>query len=202
LGDWSVDNGTWEVGVPSSGPRAAHSGGQCAATVLAGNYGENVTTRLVSPAFEVPAANQSPRLRFWHWFSFGAGDLGTVQFKDGPRGGVNLSGSYGPHSSGVWSRPSLDLSAYAGRRVQLSFLFQSVDAICCGNDDTGPGWYIDEVAVVTGAAALANPEDFELGLGDWSVDNGTWEVGVPSSGPRAAHSGGQCAATVLAGDYG
>src|SRR5262249_6883809 len=97
LGDWSVDNGTWEVGVPSSGPRAAHSGGQCAATVLAGNYGENVTTRLVSPAFEVPAANQSPRLRFWHWFSFGAGDFGTVQIKDGTNGWVNLSGSYGPH---------------------------------------------------------------------------------------------------------
>src|SRR5204863_281019 len=76
LGDWFSESGTWEVGVPTSGPptnslgRRAFSGTNCAATVLAGSYASYVDSRFISPAFAVPAANSSPRLRFWHWFSF------------------------------------------------------------------------------------------------------------------------------------
>ena len=39
--NWGVDNGTWEVGVPTSGPNVTHSGQQCAATVLNGNYSDD-----------------------------------------------------------------------------------------------------------------------------------------------------------------
>ncbi len=38
--NWYADAGTWEVGAPTSGPNAAHSGDNCAATVLGGNYSE------------------------------------------------------------------------------------------------------------------------------------------------------------------
>ncbi|HTE90942.1 MAG TPA: hypothetical protein VK639_18435, partial [Terriglobales bacterium] len=70
---WSVDGGTWELGVPISGPNLAHSPSRCAATVLAGDYAPNADSRLISPSFTVPAASANPRLRFWQWFEFSAG---------------------------------------------------------------------------------------------------------------------------------
>src|SRR5438445_113796 len=70
LGDWSAESGTWQVGVPASGPGSAHSGTNCAATVLAGNYASGVDSRLISSAFVVPPTATSPAIRFWHWFSF------------------------------------------------------------------------------------------------------------------------------------
>lgn len=36
--NWHADAGTWEVGTPTSGPKAAYAGDKCAATVLGGNY--------------------------------------------------------------------------------------------------------------------------------------------------------------------
>jgi bacillopeptidase F len=67
--DWVISNGTWEIGTPSSGPGGAYQGLKCAATVLNGNYSDNVDSRLISPVFTVPAAGENPRLRFWHWFN-------------------------------------------------------------------------------------------------------------------------------------
>ena len=32
-------------------------------------------------------------------------------------------------------------------------------------------------------------EDFESGWGDWSTDNGVWEIGTPTAGPSASHGG-------------
>ncbi len=105
-------------------------------------------------------------------------------------------------SGGVWSRPSIDLSAFAGQSVQIAFHFTSGG--CCGN---AQGWYVDDVAVVTNSPVLNDPESFESVTNDWAVDFGTWEIGRPTTGPAAnavglrAHSGTNCAATVLAGNY-
>jgi hypothetical protein len=196
LGDWSVDAGTWQVGKPTSGPGAAYVGTNCAATVLAGNYAASVYSRLISPPFIVPAANQNPRLRFWHWYSFAAGDSGVVEVIPlGSNTWTRISPSYAISSSGVWTRPSLDLGQFAGQTVRVAFHFISDSSY------SDVGWYVDDVTVVTGAPLFNNPEDFELGLGDWSVDGGTWQAGKPTSGPGAAYAGTNCAATVLAGNY-
>ena len=37
--DWHITFGTWEVGIPTSGPGSAYNGQNCAATILNGNYG-------------------------------------------------------------------------------------------------------------------------------------------------------------------
>jgi hypothetical protein len=213
LGEWSVERGTWEVGVPASGPptnslgRRAFAGTNCAATVLAGNYGSFVDSRFISPPFVVPASNNYPRLRFWHWYSLAGGcscgsfctdegSFGYVEIKVGTNNWQIISPqNYTLATSGIWSRPSIDLSSYAEQEVQVAFHFHS--ASC-----TSQGWYVDEVAVVTGTPILDNPEGFELGMRDWSTERGTWQVGVPTSGPGSAHGGTNCAATVLAGNYG
>jgi hypothetical protein len=201
LGEWWATNGVWEVGVPTSGPEAAHSGSNLAATVLAGNY-PSVNSSLVSPTLSLPVieANQELHLRFWHWFSL-AGDQCVVSVQEqtspGVWGAAATVASFVGTSSAVWTRPMVDLSAYAGKRVRLNFGLVNSAA------DVSSGWYLDDVSVAVVQAERTVPfaEDFEAGLGDWWADNGGWEVGVPTTGPAGCHSATQCAATVLGGNY-
>ncbi|MFZ0390045.1 MAG: hypothetical protein WAN36_06260 [Calditrichia bacterium] len=102
--DWHVDGGTWQVGVPTSGPNSAHNGQKCAATVLSGNYSTTVDSRLIRhTSFVVPSASQNPRLRFWHWYSFSSGDYGKVQIKVGNSGWQDIFSNYLNTGSGAWS---------------------------------------------------------------------------------------------------
>ncbi len=209
LADWSVDGGTWEIGVPTSGPSAAHSGTNCAATVLGGNYADDTSGRLASPAFLVPPGDQNPRLRFWQWYSINGHDFVEVQIKAGTNNWQSLA-TYTASSSGVWSRPSLDLSAYAGQTVQLGFYFESHGYAAGFNyyTDVSSGWYLDDVTIRTGPDIFNNPEMFESGWGDWDTDNYTlWQIGRPESGPptngfgERAYSFTNCAATLLSANY-
>src|SRR5262249_49626149 len=63
--------------------------------------------------------------------------------------------------------------------------------------NTGSGWMIDDVSITTGPPQFHNPEGFELGVGDWSADNGLWQIG-PSDN---CFSGTQCAGAPLTGSY-
>ena len=205
---WVITNTVWHIGSPIGGPATnaagfrTHSGTNCASTA---NYSYNQDVRIIctnyngSNSLVVPAASQFPRLRFWHWFNY-QNALGFVEISTNSGTNWNqLSPTYQNNSSsGVWSRPSIDLSSFAGQSVQFAFRF----------DGGSPGsWYVDDVAVVTNSPVFNNPESFESGEGDWSVSAGTWEVGVPTSGPATnavglrAHSGTNCAATVLSGNY-
>jgi hypothetical protein len=215
LGDWFVESGTWEVGVPTSGPaansagRRAFAGTNCAATVLGGSYDSSVDSRLVSPAFVVPAVTENPRLRFWHWYSTAGpycpfncdeGSYAFVELRIGTNAWRQISPYYQGSSAGVWTRPTIDLSPYAGETVQIAFRFHSATY-------TDVGWYVDEVAVLSGTPLVYTPETFETGLGEWYTESGTWQVGVPTSGPPTnasgsrAFAGTNCAATVLGGEY-
>jgi len=201
--DWHVDNGLWEVGVPTSGPDTTHNGQKCAATVLGGNYSDYADTRLIRhTSFVVPSQDQNPRLRFWHWYSFNLGDYGQVQISTN-RGMTwsSISSAYTSTSSGVWTYPSIDLSDYAGLTVQIAFFFHAEEVFNTGGPDVSTGWYIDDVALITGSIVFNNPENFESGIGDWAAERGTWEVGKPTVGPSSAYSPPNCAGTVLNGDY-
>src|SRR5579863_8652031 len=205
LGDWSVDNGLWAVGAPTAGPGKAYDGTNCAGTGLAGNVPTYVGSSLISPVFVVPAATNYPRLRWWQWFHSGnseyGSDLGDFQIttNHGTSWQTLLSIGGGGAASGGWTEPSVDLSAYAGQSVQISFYYQTGDEGFGG----GPGWFVDDVTLVTGAITTLTPNEpvgFETGLGDWSVDNGLWAVGAPTAGPGKAYDGTNCAGTGLAGN--
>jgi len=198
--NWYVDNGIWEVGVPGSGPSAAYQGIKCAATILNGEYPNDADTRLIrNTSFIIPDDSESPRLRFWHWFdfdAFGGNDWGKVQIKvEGSPNWIDISSLFKNTGSNVWSCSSIDLSGYKGHTVKIAFYFYATDIFC------GCGWYIDKVSVITGELVLNNPETWEHGIGDWSVDMGAWEVGTPSVGPNSAHQGLRCAGTALGGEY-
>lgn len=198
----------WKMGAPTTGPAVnnqgyrTHSGAACAYTQ---GYGYNKDVRLVcinyngASTLQVPSADQGPVLRFWQWFNFGNA-LGYVEVStDDGATWTNLSPTYlDLKSSGVWSRPELDLSAYADQSILIAFHFTSGG--CCGN---GLGWYVDDVEVDTETPVLNLPEGFESDpkTSGWSVDFGTWEIGRPTTGPKAAHLGTNCAATALNGSY-
>ncbi len=203
--NWGVDNGVWDIGAPLTGPATnsagyrTHEGTNCAATVLAGNYPVSTSSRLIRiTPFVVPSASQSPRLEFWHWYAFSGDSYGVVQIKYGTNNWADLSPRYYATGCGVWTRPVVDLKAYAGKAVQIAFRIAADGSV---ND----GWNVDEVRVIKGdyTVGFTNglTESFELGLGDWHAETGTWQVGVPTSGPNAAHSGTNCLATVLGANY-
>jgi len=51
-----------------------------------------------------------------------------------------ISPSYSGTSGGVWTRPYIDLTPYAGQSVQIAFYFSS-------GFYTGIGWYIDDIEI-------------------------------------------------------
>lgn len=196
LGDWTTQ-GRWEVGTPTAGPPQAFGGENCAGTILDKFYPPGMDARLISPEFVVPAAAQNPRLRFWHWFSVWAGDPAWVEISAGGGAWVPLSGFFEGNSP--WTRASIDLRPFAGQSVQIAFHFQS-DA----DANVAAGWYVDDVMIETGPVdwdPVAQPERFEAGLGNWSVERGTWEAGRPGIRPGSPHAGIGCAGTVLDGNY-
>lgn len=143
IGDWFVDNGLWEVGVPSAGPDMAFSGQHAAGTVLNGNYPVNANTRLISPAIDLPTvtADQEIRLRFWHWFSFASGDNGVVQLSVDNGEWQTLSTVPFDGSSITWTQFLADITAFAGSSVRVGFLLRSDS----NPNSVSTGWYVDDV---------------------------------------------------------
>jgi len=155
FGGRATDFAIWEIGTPTSGPGAAHEGTNCAATMLAGNYPDDRVSRLVSQPFMVPGAEQNPRLRFWHWWSFSCDDYGQVQISTNNEATWIPLATYA--ASSPWTRPQLDLTPYAGMNVRLGLYFYSHNnaASACGgtNPDVSSGWYVDEIRVLYDPAA-------------------------------------------------
>ncbi len=203
LGEWTISDEIWQIGSPTSGPNGTHDGSaSLAGTILGGNYTDNTSSRLVSPSIQIPAADLSPRLRFWHWYSFNSYDSGEVQISVAGGDWDTISPVYTVSGSGVWSYPAIDLSVYGGQSVRFGFLFKSVNSGSSAAE-VSSGWYIDEVEVVTGVQVFTNPEGFEGAdfWDHWDADFSIWEFGEPASGPGAAYAGSNVAATILGGDY-
>ncbi len=217
IGDWYPDQGIWQVGTPTKSGGAptnelgfqAYSGSNCAVTLLNANYPAypSSNSRLISPLFIVPAMNQYPRLRFWHWYSLGGSTGGNpdeafVEIKAGTNNWQTISPIYN-YNSGGWTYASVDLSKFAGQTVQLAF------HIYAESYSSGAGWYVDDVALVTGTPVFNNPEGWENGIGDWYPDQGIWQVGTPTKNGGAptnalgfqAHSGNNCTVTLLNVNY-
>jgi RHS repeat-associated protein len=192
----------WSIGTPSSGPGAAYSGTHCA---MVGSYAANASARIVCTSYlgsntiVVPPADQYPRLRFWYWAGFnnalGYAEISTNKGSSWIQISPNYNDNVTVYASGVWSRPSLDLSPYAGLNIQIAFHFTA------GGASGTRGWYVDDVMLATGTPVVNELEGFESGQGDWAVDMGAWQVGAPANGPFAAHSGTQCAAVGLLANY-
>ncbi|MCD4737282.1 MAG: hypothetical protein K8R53_14660, partial [Bacteroidales bacterium] len=202
-GNWYTEGGGWEIGEPSTGPGFANSGTNCIALNLDGNYGTFADCRLVSPPYVVPPATENPRLRFWNWHaifeetSHYNDDDGYVQVREyGTANWTNVSQLYRGYGGNCWSKGGAELSAFAGKTIQIAFYLYS------DYTQESLGWYIDNVEFVSGNYSIENPQSWEEGFGNWYTEGGGWEVGFPLYGPDTTHSGINCIGTNLDGNYG
>jgi len=72
---------------------------------------------------------------------------------------------FGGDSAG-WQNVGISLQKYAGRSIQVKFIFSSSSTV----GGAVSGWYIDDVQVTDGMTATFR-DDFEGGLGKWTATN-------------------------------
>ncbi|MBU0908268.1 MAG: immune inhibitor A, partial [Proteobacteria bacterium] len=194
--DWHTDNGVWQVGTPTVGPSSCYSGTQCAGTILGGTYPYYSDSRLISPAFYLPADGVLS-FSFRHWFSYYSSDYGIVQISEydeatGHWSAFTNISSQIVFSSSVWSPMSIDISVYAGKKVRIAFYHYT-------NNDSyvGAGWYIDHIRIAgfPHYCECDLNQDTQCDMPDWLVFGGDWgrtdcnEVGAPPCECDLNHDG-------------
>ncbi|MBK7047829.1 MAG: choice-of-anchor J domain-containing protein [bacterium] len=201
---WYPDQGVWELGTPTAGISHASSGSRCFGTNLSGEYPHLGYSRLMSPRFRLDAAPVDGKLyfSFKQWCSlsqYNGFDLGLVQINDGSGWQTLRTLDWHNNIGDRWVELVFDISSFAGQDVQLGFV---IDDNRTGSPSyLSYGWYIDDIQFSEGARFIGNPERFENFASSWRTTNGVWEVGTPTSGPMAAHSGTRCWGTNLSGNY-
>lgn len=170
--------GDWEWGIPTTGPKSAHSGSRLWATNLEGNYTDVTESILETPPISL-ANRDSAKLTFWHWYQNEYSDNafwdgGNVKISvDGgafqllyPEGGydgiVDPYNGYlgnepcfgGPATNGnFWHQEFFDLSPYSNHTITIRFHFGSDGAV------TDYGWYIDDVEILfSGSTPVAEQQ--------------------------------------------
>lgn len=151
-GETAVDS--WEWGeVVEYGPKRAWSGDKLWATILAGDYLDNSSSRIMTPEISVPEMEGTIVLNFRHWYDGekyrlidSADDYGTLEISTD--GGATFktvpNGKWAGHIM-TWEKGMFDLSDYKGQTIQLAFRFTS-DKWSFGSE-TFMGWYLDDVGL-------------------------------------------------------
>ena len=194
VGDrWQM--GGWQVGAPAGGPGAAYFGQSCAGNRLNEPYADGADDRMITPVFEVPPLEQLPHLVFAHWWRFAPGDSGYVEIREGAAEAWQTLATYSG-DVGFWHEAALDLSAFAGRYVQVAFRMAPN-----GDGQTSEGWFVDGIGIRTGlldTRDMGQTETFQPSnfWTNWVVQGYGWVVGVPQAAP-AAFDGDTCAGAGL-----
>lgn len=144
---WTITNlngvACWEYGIPTFGPVGAHSGMRAWGTILDGNYPHLAKAAVVGTSVEVKL---NPRLEFWSWHQFGAGDFGVIEVNAGA-GWVNVTAqsSFGANvvegSAAEWQLVTVELANFSNQAIRVRFRIES-DA-----QQTAAGWYLDDVRI-------------------------------------------------------
>ncbi|MDI6767905.1 MAG: T9SS type A sorting domain-containing protein [Bacteroidota bacterium] len=187
-GAWSVDNGLWQIGVDTIARYRSQS--KVAGTLLNGRIPNDTYTTRLNRIFVLPnvTSNQELRLRYWSWFHRENSVQASVQIRVDTGGGnfnswktisATATTAWSP-----WSQSSVELTQYAGRRVNIGFAFSATWGLAYPAG--GYGWYIDDVKIVKSVASAATPVawDFEedsamcSGYNErWWADKFLWQPG-------------------------
>ncbi len=149
--------GSWNVGIPTTGPSTAHSPPNCLSTSLSGQYSNSMTydgNHVRMPPIDLSAAT-NPVMTFQSWMDAeSCCDGGRVEYSVNngvtwtPIPAAAVSPAYTSTSdlrwSGIlnsWATHTVQLSAFVGQELHLRFAFMSDGSI------TYQGWYIDNVLI-------------------------------------------------------
>ena len=152
-------NNDWEYGVSLSEPDKAYSGERVYGTNLEGAHAYETYSYLYMPPIDLPE-NKNAFLQFKHWYDFnpsgidGPDDYGAVLIstdrqnwevlsKTEPVRDEHYNEDYSSHG---WINRDVNLSAYAGKRIYISFYMQGLQT---GFDYTDKsGWSIDDISLI------------------------------------------------------
>jgi uncharacterized repeat protein (TIGR01451 family) len=193
-------NSSWAWGVPTSGPRQAHSGIRVWATNLEGVYNDSEDSYLTSPVIDLGAAPSVPGYELWlqwrDWFwSERCCDYGVVEGRGGGLDWIPVSTEFRDKLGG-WTEHRVDVSAFAGAGdFQFRFRWHSDSTIAFD------GWYVDDIAIlqcalpqdlylwpddveVAGCAGISQTHPFGLfnATGDDAVFDLTYSLAAPAYG--------------------
>ncbi len=174
-------NSSWEWGVPTTGPGAAHSGTKVWATNLDGNYNYYEDSYLYSPVIDLSGqADKDVVVSWWQWLQTqDGGDYASIQVSND--GGIYWYWWYGGVTGDVdlsWAQHSITLDpSYAVSNFQIRFHLSS------DGDMNSPGWYVDDIAV---GANVCTPMAGGLVVGNVSEAN----QGMPIAGATVANDSG------------
>ena len=148
----------------------AHSGTKGMTDSPDGPYGNNwnYAATLTSPVSLVGAASAS--LEFWHHYDLENGwDHGYVEVNSGAGWNqvASFTGTLG--SLGDFTQHTISLAAYVGQSIQVRFRIQTDGTV------VRDGWVLDDVIVRTNGTPVFT-DDFEAGLGNWTLPPGAWGV--------------------------
>ncbi len=83
-----IMEGDWQWGIPTSGPKSAHSGVKVWATNLSGDYSDETESILETPEISL-ADKDSATLIFWHWYQ---NEYSENNFRDGGNIKISVNG--------------------------------------------------------------------------------------------------------------
>ncbi|PET77341.1 hypothetical protein CN514_01200, partial [Bacillus sp. AFS001701] len=128
----------FQWGKPTTGPKAAASGEKVLGTNLEGTYSENERMFLKSPPIVLPKG--SAYLQFKNWYDIEENnDYAFVAVKTDDDENWYLVAKYGGSMTGGFSDEEIDLSEYAGKKINIAFAFMSNES------NNKQGWFIDDV---------------------------------------------------------
>ncbi|MFJ5761121.1 choice-of-anchor J domain-containing protein [Neobacillus sp. NPDC093182] len=153
-------NNDWERGSPASGPGKAFSGQNVYGTNLEGPHSDSSDSYLNMPPIDIPENGHS-YLQYKQWYNIspdgvdGSTDFGAVLVSTDRQNWEILSkteatkfGENGvplEYSTNGWVDAEMDLSAYAGKRIYISFyMFTWLTGFDWEPRD---GWYLDDISL-------------------------------------------------------
>ncbi|HWI64931.1 MAG TPA: S8 family serine peptidase, partial [Symbiobacteriaceae bacterium] len=164
-------NDPWQIGVPSSGPGAAHSGANVAATNLSGNYPDGSESYLMSPPIDLSGSSSKVALSFWHWYQTENGFDVLYVLGSGDGGNSFQVLNYYTGNSNGWKQAVIDLTPFAGNpNVYLAFYLSTDGSI------NFPGWYIDDLALYIDNQAPAAPANLRAAADSVGGITLTWDA--------------------------
>lgn len=154
------ENNDWEWGKPVDGPGQAHSGQKVYGTNVDGSHAPNASSYLNMPPIDIPESGNS-YLQFKQWYDFSpegineSVDFGAVLVSTDRQNWEMVTRTEATkfYENGVpleyttdgWRDAEVDLSAYAGKRIYISFYTFTIQTGFETKDFYG--WYLDDISL-------------------------------------------------------
>ncbi len=177
-GSYTTSGPDWEWGDPVTWPGNVASGDNGWGTNLDGNYSNNATNVLTSPAIDlsdVPAGAQL-EVSWWQAYHVEASswDQAYAEVKIGDGAWTQMWKHEGSTTRHDWQKQSYDLSGAAGETVQFRWRLVS------DNFAEYPGYYVDYVTILSGDPPASETLTATPDTG-WEFDSWTGDVADPDS---------------------